>query len=142
MDKKCFKCKRTKPIEQFYKHKEMADGHLNKCKLCTKKDVRRRYYDPESREKIKEYERKRFQTSHRKAKVLEYQRTRRKRSPGKNKARAKVLQAIKRGDLVRLPCEVCGLDASEAHHVDYRKPLEVSWLCFVHHREEHGHIFD
>ncbi len=36
--KTCFGCEQTKDITEFYKHKAMADGHLNKCKPCKVKD--------------------------------------------------------------------------------------------------------
>lgn len=40
--KTCFKCGVKKQIDQFYKHPQMADGHLGKCKNCTKADSSKR----------------------------------------------------------------------------------------------------
>lgn len=132
MKKKCFKCKRIRLLDQFYPHKQMKDGHLNKCKSCTKRDIKERYDNPITRERIREYERMRFKTPERKIKVLEYQRNRRKNFPGKYKARQEA------GKLEKKPCELCGNEKGQAHHTDYRKHITVKWLCFKHHREAHG----
>lgn len=45
--------------------------------------------------------------------------------------------AVKAGELVKKPCEVCGSQESEAHHDDYDQPLRVSWLCPKHHSGRH-----
>lgn len=42
--KKCFKCGIIKPLDEFYKHPGMADGHVNKCIDCNKRDVSVNYF--------------------------------------------------------------------------------------------------
>lgn len=53
--------------------------------------------------------------------------------PLKLLAQKLVNQAIQKGELVRQPCQHCGKPKTEAHHVDYSKPLDVQWLCKKHH---------
>lgn len=40
--KECMRCGETKDLSHFYKHKGMADGHLNKCSSCCKKEAKER----------------------------------------------------------------------------------------------------
>jgi hypothetical protein len=132
----CFKCGETKPLSEFYKHPQMANGHLGKCKECCKKDTVENY--KKNRPHYALYERKRFQTDHRKKKVIEYQKRRRANNPEKNHCYSVTSNAIRDGKLIKQPCEVCGSLEVEAHHDDYSQPLKVRWLCRKHHLEVHG----
>lgn len=60
------------------------------------------------------------------------------RFPEKAKARDLLFTALRRGKMVRMPCEVCGDPNSHGHHEDYTKPYDVRWLCKTHHNEAHG----
>lgn len=53
------------------------------------------------------------------------------------RAHTMVTKAIRDGRLTRQPCEVCGAGKVDAHHDDYDKPLEVRWLCRLHHHHLH-----
>ena len=44
---------------------------------------------------------------------------------------------MRRGEITRGPCEVCGSSKTHGHHEDYSRPLDVVWLCGLHHRELH-----
>lgn len=57
--------------------------------------------------------------------------------PERAVARHRVWSEIRSGRMARGRCEVCGAEYTHAHHDDYSRPLEVRWLCPVHHKEVH-----
>jgi len=59
------------------------------------------------------------------------------RYPQRIKARVIVSREIRAGRLIRGHCAICNFDKTEAHHIDYNKPLNIVWLCKKHHRELH-----
>lgn len=153
-EKQCFKCGKVKSLDEFYTHPEMSDGHLNKCKDCTRKDAR------ETRDAnldyYLDYDRRRNRTPEREATrnaSLKRQREKDpddfdrraslakkkyiKNNPEKRHAHMVVSNAIRDGKIIKLPCEECGRKDSEAHHEDYSKPLMIKWLCRKHHGEIH-----
>lgn len=137
MNKCCFKCKKEKPLTDFYAHPWMRDGRLNKCKECTKKDVQDNYAN--KREQYSKYDRARQQNPERRKKKQEYLEVHRKKYPEKNRARRMVQYALKNRILTKKPCQTCGTTENiHAHHTDYSKPLEVEWYCGKHHRMTHG----
>ena len=68
-------------------------------------------------------------------KWLEWQRECRRKYPERSRTRATLGRAVKNGTLIRGACEMCGAVKTEAHHENYSKPLEVRWLCRLHHAE-------
>lgn len=148
MKKKCFKCGEILDLSEFYKHKQMADGHLNKCKKCSRKD------SSEHREAnidyYLEYDRMRSSYHERKAQREKYKATEKgkerqregakiwvERNREKREAHIAVGNALRDGKLSREKCMECGEENAQAHHSDYSKPLNVDWLCIQCHCDLH-----
>lgn len=53
--KECRVCKETKELGEFPKHKQMADGHLHRCKVCTKAYNREYSKRESSKERNRKY---------------------------------------------------------------------------------------
>ena len=138
--KTCFKCGVCQPLSEFYRHERMADGHLNKCKACTKKDTFERRHG-NGREKVLAYEMAR---SSRHERVELRKKTTKEwveRNPRERKCQNDVANAVRSGRLFKWPaCAVpeCESTRPVAHHPDYGQPLQVVWLCQAHHKQAHA----
>lgn len=155
--KACRECGESKPLSEFYTHKEMPDGHLNKCKPCVKARVKK--HRAANIEAVREYDRGRnfredrvaARKGHRekikacpelKARRNVQSRTNASKHPDNRKARVMVGNAIRAGILIRPDnCERCiQVIHTDAHHEDYSKPLDVVWLCEPCHGARHREI--
>jgi hypothetical protein len=136
--KECFKCKSVLPLESFYKHSQMGDGHLNKCKDCTKKDVNE--HRLLNLEKIRAYDRERGKLPHRVASRTELTRAWRAEDVRRHIAHSAVAKGVRNGTLQKQPCIRCQNEKSLAHHEDYDKPLDVMWLCQPCHAKRHKEL--
>lgn len=55
----------------------------------------------------------------------------------KANARSYLNAYLKRGKIKKEACSVCGDQNAQAHHEDYRKPLEIIWYCRPCHLDYH-----
>jgi hypothetical protein len=131
--KKCFKCEIEWPLIYFYKHPKMKDGHLNKCKKCTRNDSLK--HRNKNIDKIRAYDIRRAKTPERIKKSTLYAKKYRQEHPEIYKAQTAVGNAIRDKRLFKEPCCICGNLKVHAHHEDYKQPLKVIWVCALHHRE-------
>lgn len=131
----CFKCGKRKALEKFYRHHQMLDGRLNKCIECAKADAAA--HRSANIEKVREYDRERAKQPHRIKQAAEVARAWRQEDKRRARAHSAVARAVRSGQLERLPCSVCGDPKSHAHHEDYDRKLDVTWLCASHHKHHH-----
>jgi hypothetical protein len=134
---KCILCGVEKDLSHFYKHPQMANGHLGRCKDCHRSEIKRNR--DENIDRVRAYDRERSKTLNRKLLNVEKNRIKRKNEEGMQMAHNLVSRAIKNGKLIRPDhCSSCLINCSpQAHHDDYSKPLEIIWLCPICHADRH-----
>ena len=142
----CSKCHREKLSSDFYKQSTSKDGHNAWCKTCHKQWQKQ---NPEcSRKSVRKYLQKNptYLTEWKeknKSHLRRYWRRYKRQLPEEiKKAYVVFKQAKLTGAISPQPCEICGMEPTVGHHEDYSKPLEVVWLCDLHHREIHGRLND
>lgn len=130
--KKCGKCENEKSVDEFHKRKASVDGLAAICRDCQKEYDRARLHCPKRRLARLEYQKTKGKEKHNQAARKWVANNTIKRA-----AHILVGNSVRDGKLIKLPCEICGNNKSNAHHDDYAKPLDVRWLCDEHHREWH-----
>ena len=139
--KVCFKCNIEKPITDFYKHKKMFDGHLGKCKDCTKIDTKKRtdvlsldssWVEKENRRAREKYYRLQYKEKHKQ--------TSEKRKIENKKWEEKYPEKRKAGIMsskIKKPFE-----GAEKHHWSYNQDhyKDVIFLTKKHHMKGHRFI--
>ena len=149
--KTCFKCSEEKNLTEFYRHPQMGDGHVNKCKQCARADTIRNRSD--RLEYYTNYDKHRAMQPHRVAARYQYQQTCAgkesvkksklkwaSRNPIKRSANTAVGNAVRDGKIKKSSeCDACKSDSSRlhGHHDDYSMPLLVRWLCARCHTAWH-----
>jgi hypothetical protein len=140
-EKKCFKCCRILPINNFYKHKKMLDGHLNKCIECTKNDVRNRESFLKTNPIWIEQEKKRHRDKYYR---LEYKNRFKPSAENKKEAIRRYNQKFPEKALARKYTEIylTKIDGINLHHWSYNQEdwLDVIELTIKEHSFLHRFI--
>ena len=137
LNKICTNCKILQPLDNFYRDSHVKSGYHAQCKKCSKIQILNIHVKNQKKERIKA---NKYYHEHKvdiMKRVKKYNKEKCKDYVIKNKAYCKVYSCIKKGKIIKMPCAYCGSKNVHAHHADYNKPLEIIWLCPIHHRQIH-----
>ena len=132
--KLCGTCKIKKNEFEFGVRKASKDGLAAKCKECQKKYDNQRLNDPKRMKMRRDYQKTEA------GKIAHNRATKKWSESNTVKRAAHILigNAVRDGRIIKQPCEECGITFPvHAHHDDYAKPMEVRWLCDMHHNKWH-----
>lgn len=134
--KVCFKCGLEKPLNEFYKHPQMPDGYLNKCKECAKKDVKNTYQINITKIEYVVEERKRGRNKYRRLYI----------GTGKANAESNIRWEIKYPEKKEAASYSAHIkppqQGLEKHHWSYNEEhyKDVIWLSKKYHMKAHRFI--
>ncbi len=129
--KSCKDCSQSLAVDAFYRTATGAPMHI--CKECHKaRMAHRRRTNPA----VQEYDRLRQKRLDRRRKSAAISKRWREEHPEAYRAQTIVGNALRDGKLVKGECAICGTNHHvHGHHRDYRRPLDIVWLCAkCHHR--------
>lgn len=131
--KKCFKCRFILPVVDFYKHSKMADGHVNKCKDCYKKDVKNNYLLNVKKPGYIENERKRGRRKYHRLYVGMSKANIYRNIRWQNKYPEKIIATQNCGNIKKT------FKDAEKHHWSYNKEhwKDVIFITKKHHMKSH-----
>lgn len=141
----CRRCGNVKPISEFDKQAKAGPLELwnirRRCKECIHAEYLSRRAKPKRRKAMERSSRewKRKNPERHAALNQEY----RARCPERVVAQNRLNYAIRKGLVVRQPCENCGTtDRVHGHHASYAPEdwYNVNWLCYVCHKIAHSEI--
>ena len=129
----CISCSQFLSEMEFHKANHQKYGYKSICKKCDSIESLIYYHKKENKKKIRIYNAKYNQRPD----VIERRKIRVAKNRKKINARALALRHIP--ITLGQRCEECRKElATERHHKDYDKPLEVDFLCKCCHEEIEG----
>ncbi len=108
-------------------------GTLKKCRKC--KAIYARNWRNKNKTRLKKYIKNYYLLN--KSKFSVYVSRYNLKNKEKDMCHRRVSTSIRQGKLKSQPCEVCGNKKADAHHEDYSKPLDIKWVCRLHHMQIH-----
>lgn len=133
----CPTCGMNKPGEDYYADKRSPNGLKSQCKKChTESAIRTRDKELHRANRRKSAARTREKNPD---KYRARERNAPRRTGAKVDARRKLNLEVRKGTIVKpVICEDCGQCMRlTAHHEDYKRPLDVHWLCYLCHARRH-----